>query len=544
VIRRLAIAMAALALASGAAQAAPPRSTPAAYPVAEKSIGELRAELAAGRVTSVQLVEAYRRRIDRLDRHGPGLHSLIALNPDALAEARARDAERRHGHVRGPLHGIPIVVKDNIETADPMATTAGSLALAANVTHRDAPAVARLRAAGAIILAKANLSEWANMRSALPISGWSAMGGLTRNPYAIDRTAEGSSSGPAAAAAASLAAATVGTETDGSIVNPASVNGLVGLKPTVGLIPRTHIVPITHVQDTAGPLARSVTDAAILLSVMAGPDPEDPASRLAPAARPDYLAALNPAALKGVRLGLMRFGQAYSPTVEALLAEAVRVLRAQGAEVVEVRVTASPAQLGRNEFIATLAEMKADLNAYLATTPASVQTRTLADVIAFDAAHAKQEMPFYRQERFEQAQAAKSPDDPDVKAARATAARLAGPEGLEKLAADNHLDALIAPTSGPAWAVDLLAADRATGPSTSQMPALAGWPHLTVPMGEILGLPVGLSFIGRPWSEARLLGLGYAYEQHSHARRPPTYVRFEDLPQIAPGVAPAARPSR
>jgi amidase len=542
--RLLTIATAVVALTAGAGATAAPRPPSAAYRVAEKSIGDLRADLAAGRVTSVQLVQAYLRRIDRLDRHGPSLHSIIALNPDALAEARACDAERRKGHLRGPLHGIPIVVKDNIETADPVATTAGSLALAANVTHRDAPLVARLRAAGAVILAKANLSEWANMRSALPISGWSAMGGLTRNPYATDRSAEGSSAGPAAATAASLAAAAVGTETDGSIVNPASVNGLVGLKPTVGLIPRTHIVPITHVQDTAGPMARSVADAALLLSVMAGPDPDDPASQLAPAMKPDYLAALNPAALKGARLGLMRFRQAYDPKVEALLHAAEDVLRAQGAEVVEVQVTASPAELGRNEFIATLSEMKADLNAYLATTPATVRTRTLADVIAFNAAHAGQEMPFYRQERFEQAQAAKPPDDPDVKAARLTATRLAGPEGLAKLAAENHLDALIAPTTGPTWGVDLLAPDRGSGPATSQMPALAGWPHLTVPMGEVLGLPVGLSFIGPPWSEARLLGFGYAYEQHSHARRPPTYVRFEDLPQVAPGVAPANRASR
>jgi amidase len=516
----------------------PPAAQPA-YSVEEKSISQLQADLAADRVTSVELVRLYLARIERIDRNGPRLQAILALNPDAMAEARALDAERRAGHVRGPLHGIPVVVKDNIETLDPIPTTAGSLALKDNVTHRDSPLVARLRAAGAIILGKTNLSEWANGRSSHSTSGWSAVGGLTRNPYAADRTACGSSSGSGAAAAASLAAAAVGTETDGSVTCPSSINGLVGLKPTVGLIPRTFIVPLSHSQDTAGPMARTVADAAAMLTVMAGADPRDPQSKDADAHRTDYVKALDGASLAGKRFGVMRFDLGFNRDVDALFDRAVAELKAAGAEVVEIRAFPTEAEIGRDENLVLETEFKADIAAYLASTPATVKSRTLADLMAFDAAHAAAEMPFFGQENFEKSQAAKAPDDPDYLKARATSFRLAGPEGIDKLIADNRLDALIGATTGPGWMIDVLNGDHDSGGDTT-LAAVSGYPHLTVPMGEIKGMPVGLSFIGPAWSEAKLLALGYAFEQRTHARRPPTYAKSSsDLPEIAPGLKPA-----
>ncbi len=529
-----------LAMAAQPAPAAAPTKpaahhAQAAYAVEEKSIAQLQTDLTVGRVTSEQLVRAYLARIERLDRNGPKLQAVLALNPDALADARKLDAERRAGHVRGPLHGIPVLIKDNIETTDPIATTAGSLALKDNIGHRDSPLVARLRAAGAIVLGKTNLSEWANIRSSRSSSGWSAVGGLTRNPYSADRSACGSSSGSGAAAAASLAAAAVGTETDGSVSCPSAMNGLVGLKPTVGLIPRTFIVPISHSQDTPGPMARSVADAAAMLTVMAGSDARDPQTADADAHKGDYTSALDPDALKGKRIGVMRFDAGYDPNVDALLDRAIADLKAAGAEVVEIKTFASEPEIGKNEGLVLNTELKADMATYLASTPAAVKSRTLADLIAFDNAHAHEEMPFFGQETFEQADKTKGLDDPDYKKARETSYRLAGPEGIDKLLADNKLDALIAPTTGPAWTIDVVNADHFSGSDTT-LPAVAGYPHLTVPMGQIDGLPVGLSFIGPAWSEARLLGLGYAYEQRTHRRRPPTYAKTSDaLVDVARG---------
>jgi amidase len=507
--------------------------------VAEASIADLQAEMTAGRVTSEQLVRAYLARVAQIDRSGPTLRSVIALNPKAVEEARALDAERRAGHVRGPLHGVPILLKDNIETADPIPTTAGSLALKDNVSGRDAPLVARLRAAGAVILGKTNLSEWANIRSSRSISGWSAVGGLVKNPYALDRNACGSSSGSGAATAASLAAAAVGTETDGSITCPSAMTGLVGLKPTVGLVSRTYVVPISHSQDTAGPMGRSVADVAALLTAMAGFDPKDPATAEADAHRADYARALDTGALKGKRIGVMRPRDA-DPAVLAEFDRALDQLRAGGAELVDLTgQLKGQDEVGRNELVVLLTELKSDMGAYLASTPEAVKARSLDDLIAFDRAHAEQEMPLFGQDLFEQAQAMKGPDGDDYRRARETARRLAGAEGLDKVMTAGRLDAVVAPTTGPAWRTDVVDGDHDSG-SASTLPAVAGYPHLTVPMGEVKGLPVGLSFIGRAWSEPQLLALGYAYEQRAHARKPPTYAPSIELdPEVQARLAPA-----
>jgi amidase len=492
----------------------------AGYDVVERSIGELSADMAAGRVTSEALAAAYLARIEAIDRAGPTLRSVIAVSPRALEDARALDAERAAGRLRGPLHGVPVLVKDNIETADGSATTAGSLALRDNITWRDAPVVARLKAAGAVVIGKTNLSEWANIRSSASVSGWSAVGGLAKNPYALDRGAGGSSSGTGAAIAASLAAVGVGTETDGSVTCPASFAGLVGLKPTVGLVSRTHIVPISHSQDTPGPMCRSVADAAILLTAMAGSDPADAATAEADARRCDYAAALAGASLKGARLGVLGFASKSRPTVDAVFAAAVARLRDAGAEVVELDYE-PPESLGRDEFTVLLTELKADLNAYLATTPNAVTTRTLADLIAFNAG-SERELALFGQETFEKAEATAGLDDPVYLAARADSLRLAGAEGIDRLLAEHGLDALISVSYGPAGRIDLGAGDHGWG-RASKLPAVAGYPHLTVPMGQVLGMPVGISFIGPAWSEAKLLGLGHAFEQAAPARRAPTY---------------------
>ncbi len=496
----------------------------AATAIEERSIDQIAAALAAGRTTSRELVAAYGARIARIDRAGPRLNSVIALDPQADAEARALDRERRQGHLRGPLHGVPILIKDNIESRGPLPTTAGSLALAANVTGRDAEVVARLRAAGAIILGKTNLSEWANMRSSRSSGGWSAVGGLTRNPYATDRTACGSSAGSAVATAASLATAAISTETDGSISCPASMTGLVGLKPTVGLVSRRHIVPISHRQDSAGPMARSVRDVALLLTAMAGSDPGDPATAQADAHRIDYAAALDLQALRGRRIGVMRFATGFHPRVDALFDAAIADLRAGGATIVEI--AAFDTKPVRDAEAALLpAEFRSDLNAYLATLPARVPSRTLAALIGFNRNRAKQEMPWFGQETFEKAEATQGTETPGYAEAAATATRRAGADGIDAMLARDRLDALIAPTTGPAATTDLVNGTRYSGGSAALLPAVAGYPHLTVPMGQVDGLPVGLSLIGPAWSEARLLALGYAYEQATHRRVAPSYAR-------------------
>jgi amidase len=477
-----------------------------------RSLTDLATQMREGHLTSSQITQWYLDRIKALDRDGPKIQAVLALNPDALTDARQLDDERRAGHVRGPLHGLPILIKDNIETQDNLPTTAGSLALADNVSRRDAPIIARLRAAGAIILGKTNLSEWANYRGSRAISGWSGVGGLTRNPYGLDRSACGSSSGSGAAMAASMAAAAVGSETDGSVTCPASINGVVGLKPTLGLLSRTHIVPISHSQDTAGPLGHSVADVAALLTIMAGSDPADAATQDADAHKQDFSAALHADALHGKRLGVLRFEAGFHPETDAVFARALDVLHAAGAELVEIDKLPGSDAIGDAETLVLQTEFKADLNLYLATTPDAVKTRTLADLIAFNTGHQARELGLFGQELFEKSQAGKGLDDPAYVQALAISKRLAGAEGIDKLMADYHVDALVAPTAGPAAVVDTVNGDHVLG-NTTQLPAVAGYPHLSLPMGTVFGLPVGLSIMAGKWEDAKVLAFGYAFEQ-------------------------------
>jgi len=456
-------------------------------------------------------------RVERLD---PQVGAVIALDPTALDQARALDRMRR---ARGPLFGLPVLIKDNIETAGPLATTAGSLALAGNVSGHDAPLVAGLRAAGAVILGKTNLSEWANIRSTASISGWSAVGGQTRNPHALDRTACGSSSGSGAAVAAGMVHAAIGTETDGSVTCPAAMNGIVGLKPTVGLVSRARVVPISHSQDTPGPMTRDVRTAALVLAAIAGSDPADPATAAADAHRADYAAALRPDALRGTRIGVVRWIKGFSPAVEARYAAALEVLRTQGATLIDLPEFKDGDRIGPAELTVLLTELKADLNAYLATTPRVVTTRTLADVIAYNR-RTPRELALFGQELFEQAQATSGLADPAYIAARALSLRLAGVDGIDRLLAANRLIAIVAPTVSPAWKIDAVGGDSEGASGPGNLAAVAGYPHLTVPMGAVRGLPVGLSFIGPAWSEATLLGLGFAYEQASRAAVAPRFV--------------------
>jgi amidase len=477
------------------------------FDVVGKSIADLTEAQAQGRVTSEQLVDAYLRRIATVDRSGPTLHSVLAVNPQARADARALDRERAAGHVRGPLHGIPLLIKDNIETADPVPTTAGSLALVANIGGRDSPLVARLRAAGVIILGKTNLSEWANLRSSVSVSGWTAVGGQTRNPYALDRNPCGSSSGSAAAVAASLAPAAIGTETDGSITCPASMTGLVGIKPTVGLVSRTYVIPISHSQDTPGPITRTVADAALLLGVMAGSDALDPATHDADAHRADFSVPLQNASLSGLRIGVMRMNGTL-PAVKTLVGALGARLSAAGAILVDVDPPGDADKMGDFELTVMLTEMKADLNKYLATTPPAVTTRTLADVIAFNLHHADQELPVFGQDLFERSQATTGLDDPAYVNALQSSRRMAGPDGLDKIMQAEHLQLLIAPTIGPAILIDPINGDAINGAGPGSPPAIVGYPHLTVPMGMVKGLPVGLSLIGPAWSDVAVLAWG------------------------------------
>jgi amidase len=489
----------------------------------------LAAQMAAGKTSSEAITRAALARIAAMDRRGPTLRAVIAVNPDALAQARAADARRRAGHALGPLDGIPVLVKDNIETRDPMATTAGSLALRDNVTGRDAPVIALLRAGGAVILAKTNLSEWANIRSTASISGWSAVGGQVKNPYALDRTPCGSSSGSGAGVAAGYAPLALGTETDGSVVCPSSVNGLVGLKPTVGLVSRTHVVPISHSQDTPGPMARSVRDVAVLLGAMVGSDPADPATKDADSHRVDYVAGLAGASLKGVRIAVLR------PAMGAPLAErfaaALAVLQAQGAVLVPVERPRLEG-LGEAEHEVLKTELKADLNAYLAGAAPGVKMRTLDDVIGFDIGAKAEEMPYFEQESFVAARDAKGLDDAEYLGMLAKSRRLAGVEGIDAMLKAAQASVLVEPTYGPGWLIDPVYGDGYDGVSASQLPAVSGYPHLTVPMGLVRGLPVGLSFIGRPYQEGALLDAGYVYEQAAQARRAP---RFLPQADVGPG---------
>ncbi|HEX6375375.1 MAG TPA: amidase [Allosphingosinicella sp.] len=475
--------------------------------------------------------------LKRIKALNPRLNAVIAVDPTAIGQARALDRLRR---ARGPLFGMPVLIKDNIESLGPLPTTAGSLALAQNVTNRDAPLVARLRAAGAVIVGKANLSEWANIRSNNSISGWSAVGGQTRNPHALNRNPCGSSSGSGSAVAAGMVPAAIGTETDGSITCPAAINGIVGFKPTVGLVSRSRVVPISHSQDTPGPMTRTVRDAALVLSAIAGGDPADPATAEADRHRGDFAAGLAADSLKGKRIGVMRFASGFGtdPAFEA----ALQTLNAQGATLVEIKEFKGRSEIGSNEFTVLLTELKADLNAYLATTPATVRTRTLADVIAFNKANAGTELALFGQETFEQAEKTKGLDDADYRKARETSLRMAGAEGIDRLLKEHRLDALVGPTMPPSWPIDAVNGDQISGGGGGSLAAVAGYPHLTVPMGHVKGLPVGLSFIGPKWSDQLILSLGYAYEQASRQRQEPRFLRsIEESPEIAPHLKPARR---
>ena len=505
----------------------------AAVPFAleELTIGDLQAGMRSGQYSSHSLVAQYLERIASLDQTGPMLRHVLETNPDALAIADALDAERRAGKVRGPLHGIPVLVKDNIDTADRQTTSAGSLALAGSRPVRDAFVVEQLRAAGAVILGKTNLSEWANFRSTHSSSGWSGRGGQGRNPYALDRTPSGSSSGSAGAVAASYCAVAVGTETDGSVTSPAAACSLVGLKPTVGLVSRSGIIPIAHSQDTAGPMARTVMDAAILLGALAGYDPRDEATNVyAATGLPcDYTRLLRADALEGARVGVARKKYTgYSPPTDAALDNALRVMKDLGAVVVDPADIATAGQFDDAEFDVLLYEFKADLAAYLHGLPAGARARTLDDLIAFNRAHVAEEMPYFGQEIFEMA-AKKGPlASREYSMALAKCRQLSRTKGLDATFAKHRLDTLVAPTQGPPALIDLVNGDPSGGSSTTPC-AVAGYPAITVPMGYHAGLPLGITFMGRAWSEPRLLALAYAFEQATKVRRPPGFATTAEL---------------
>ncbi len=518
-----------LGLAAGAFAVAAPlnsgtaaKSTKGGLQVAELSLAELQAGLTAGRFTSKTLVAGYLARIQSLDQAGPKLRSVIEVNPDAMAIAAELDRERREKGPRGPLHGIPVLIKDNIDTADRMHTTAGSLALLdAPAPQGDAHVAVRLREAGAVILGKTNLSEWANFRGKSSTSGWSGRGGLTLNPYALDRNPSGSSSGSAAAVAASFCAAAVGTETDGSIVSPANACGIVGLKPTLGLVSRSGIIPIAHNQDTAGPMARTVRDVALLLGALAGPDARDSATEASRGRiEADYTRFLDAGGAKGLRLGVVRSFMGPSPHLATVFTQALDALKAVGADLVDP-VELATSGYDDSEFEVLLYEFKADLNAYLAARGGTV--KDLAALQAFNEAHAGRELAYFGQQILQQAQGKGPLSEPAYLKALETCRRLSRAEGIDAVMDKHKLDALVAPTGNPADITDLVNGGGGGG-SCSSPAAVAGYPHLTVPMGTVFGLPVGLSFFGRAWSEPTLLKLGFAFEQATKARRPPQFL--------------------
>ena len=491
----------------------------------ERSLSELQRALASGALTSHALVQQCLDRIESLDHRGPMLRAVIETNPEALAIAAALDAERKSGRVRGPLHGIPVLVKDNIDTADRMTTTAGSLALEGSRPARDAHVAERLRAAGAILLGKTNLSEWANFRSTHASSGWSGRGGQARNPYALDRTPSGSSSGSAIAVGAAYAPVAVGTETDGSVTSPSAACSLVGMKPTIGLVSRSGIIPISHSQDTAGPMTRTVADLAVLLSVMAGTDPRDAATRAnRTAANTDYTRYLDASGLKGARIGVARKRYTgYSTHADAAFAVAITAMKDHGAVIVDPADIATAGQFDDAEYDVLLYEFKADLEAYLRGLPAGARARTLDDLIAFNRAHAAQEMPYFGQEIFEQS-AKKGPlSSPEYRKALAKCRDLARTKGLDATFAKHRLDALVAPTQGPPGLIDLVNGDSGGGSSTSPC-AVAGYPAITVPMGYAFGLPLGVTFMGLAWSEPKLVKYAFAFEQATKVRTPPRFL--------------------
>lgn len=485
----------------------------------EYDIQTLQALMQSGELSSKQLVQYYLQRIDAIDRHGPKLNSIIEINPQAIEIAAALDAERQRTGPRGPMHGIPVLLKANIDTADMMETTAGSLALKGHHPPADAFVVTQLRKAGAVILGKTNLSEWANFRSTHSSSGWSSIGGQTHNPYDTARNPCGSSSGSAVAVAASLASVAVGTETNGSVVCPSSINGIVGIKPTLGLVSRSGIIPIAHSQDTAGPMARTVRDAAILLAAMAGADPADPLGSEFPDPAPDFTGSFSKDALKGARIGVYRgySGAGVDARVEQILEDTIATLRAQGAEIVDP-IEIDTEGMSRAQHEVLYYEFKTDLNAYLEKSGAPI--KSLAGLIEFNEAHADTVMPIFGQEDFIEAQGKGTLTDPQYLDALAAAKRISQ-NGIDNALEANHLDALIAPTRGPAWLTDHINGDMSTGIGSSSLAAISGYPSITVPAGYVVGLPIGVSFMGGAFSDARLIRLAYAFEQASQVRIPP-----------------------
>jgi amidase len=507
-----------------AQEAAPQSGTPKEFELDEKTIDELAKDMQDGRYTSRSLAEMYLRRIQEIDKAGPMVNSIIEVNPEALDIAASLDQERKAKGPRGPLHGIPIVIKDNIDTADRMNTTAGSLALIGSRPPKDAFVAAQLRKAGAVILAKTNLSEWANIRSSHSTSGWSGRGGLTRNPYALDRNPCGSSSGTGVAVSANLCAAGVGTETDGSVVCPSSSNGLAGLKPTVGLVSRTGIIPISHSQDTSGPMARTVRDVAILLTAMAGADPEDQATAASQGKiQPDYTKFLDANGLKGARLGIARKYFGFNDAVDHLMNDLIEQMKRAGAEIVDPADIPTFGKFDDTEFTGFLYELKADMAAYLARLGDSTQVKSLKDVIEFNEQHRDKEMPWFGQDIFLKSQEKGPLTSQEYLDAVAKNRQLSRVEGIDAVMDKFKLDALVAPTAGPAWLTDLINGDHASGGSSSA-PAVAGYPNINVTAGYLWGLPVGISFFGRGWSEPTLLKIAYSFEQLTKARQKPLFL--------------------
>src|ERR1700674_4443443 len=490
----------------------------------EITITDLQDGMKSGKFTARSLVEKYSARIDEIDKHGPAINSVLELNPDALSIADALDQERKSKGPRGPLHGIPVLIKDNIDTADRMMTTAGSLALVGSKPAKDSFVAQKLRAAGAVILGKTNLSEWANIRSSHSVSGWSGRGGQTRNPYALDRNPCGSSSGTGAGISANLAAAGIGTETDGSIVCPSSSNGLAGIKPTVGLVSRGGIIPISHSQDGAGPMCRTVRDAAILLGALTGVDPDDSATAAsAGKSQTDYAQYCDPKGLKDARIGVARKYFGFNDAVDALMEQALSVMKAQGATLVDPADIATFGKFDDSELLVFMYELKADLNAYLARLGPGAPVRSLQDIIEFNERNRQKEMPYFGQDLFVKAQEKGPLTEKEYVEALAKNHQLARVEGIDALMDKYKLDAIVAPTGGPAWLTDLINGDHSAGGS-SNAAAVAGYPNINVTAGFISGLPVGISFFGRAWSEPTLIKLAYSFEQATKARQTPRFL--------------------
>jgi len=511
------------------AEAAPAEPGVRPFELDETTLASLQQGMKSGKLTARSITEKYLSRIEELDHRGPNLHSVIEVNPDALAIASELDRERKAKGPRGPLHGIPVLVKDNIGTADRMTTTAGSFALAGSIPPRDSFVAEQLRKVGAIILGKANLSEWANFRSKHSTSGWSGRGGQARNPYALDRNPCGSSSGSAVAVSANLSPVALGTETNGSIVCPSSTNGIVGIKPTVGLVSRAGVVPISHSQDTAGPMARTVADAATLLGALAGVDPRDSAT-LASHGKTltDYTKFLDARGLRGARIGVVRHLFGYSDFVDKLADNAIAAMKDQGAIIVDPAEIETLKELGGGEFDVLLYEFKADLNAYLASLGPEAPAHSLKELIDFNEKHAREEMPYFGQDIFLKAEAKGPLSDPAYQKALEKGHTLAREKGIVATMNKFKLDALVAPTGAPAWTTDLVNGDHDMGGSSGPA-AIAGYPHVTVPAGYVFGLSVGISFFGRAWSEPTLIKLAYAFEQATNFRKQPRFLATADL---------------